>query len=105
VITLAGMSRFVVADFSNAKEVRAEVLQVQSQYRRVPIIPIAQHAADLPVTMANVFDEAALKGMLRYTDVDDLQARLDQVVVEPAEARVAQAAQHLARAVAFLRST
>src|SRR4051794_23617318 len=49
--TLAGMSRFVVADFTNAKEIRAEVPQIRNQYKRVPIIPIARAGAELPVTM------------------------------------------------------
>ena len=33
VLTLVGMSRFVVADFTNAKEVRVEVAQARTQYQ------------------------------------------------------------------------
>lgn len=104
VITLAGMSRFVVADFSNAREVRAEVLAVRGQYRRVPIVLMANKRSTLPVTMLNVFSAEELQGLLRYADAADLDARVDAAIVAPAEAGARRAAESLARAEALLRA-
>ena len=105
VTTLAGLCRFVVADFTNAKEVRAEVAQVHAQYRRVPIIPIAKAGVALPITMANVFSPDELDGLVRYTDIADLLTKVQPSIVEPAEERSARIAASIARAEALLRAT
>ena len=103
ILTLAGMARFVVADFTNAKEVRAEVLQVRNQFRRVPIIPIAQAGAPLPVTMANVFAPEELEALVRYSDLADLAAKVGPGIVDPAKARAARVAESLRKSEALLR--
>jgi hypothetical protein len=103
VVTLAGMSRFVIADFTNAKEVRAEVAQARIQYRRVPIIPIAREGVPLPITMANWFSADELELVVRYASVDDLLRKLQSSVVEPAEARASRIAESIARSEATLR--
>ena len=103
IITLAGMSRFVVADFTNAKEVRAEVGQIRSQYRRVPIVPIAKAGVTLPITMANVFAPNELRAVVRYTGIDDLLAKVRPSIIEPAEAEVGRIAAEIAESEAILR--
>jgi uncharacterized protein YjbI with pentapeptide repeats len=103
VVVLAGLSRFVVADFTSAREVRSEVLQVRQLYPRVPVVPIAREGVELPITMVNVFDAEQLAGLVRYDDVDDLVARLQDEVIGPAEARAAKIAAELAGAEALLR--
>jgi uncharacterized protein YjbI with pentapeptide repeats len=102
IVVLAGMSRFVIADFTNAKEVRAEVAQVRSQYKRVPIIPLAKEGASLPVTMANAFSAEELHLIVRYKSIDDLLQKLQPSIIEPAEARASRIAESIARAEAFL---
>lgn len=103
VVTLAGMALFVIADFTNAKEVRAEVAQTRAQFRRVPIIPIALQGTQLPVTLANYFSAEEILSLPRYRDLDDLLAMLDASIIAPAEALVARVAKQLATAEAMLR--
>ena len=103
IVTLAGMSRFVVADFTNAKEVRAEVAQVHNQYRRVPIIPIAKAGVPLPITMANVFSSEELHGLVRYDDVADLLTKIRPSIIDPAESRAARIAASIASSEVILR--
>jgi uncharacterized protein YjbI with pentapeptide repeats len=103
VVTLAGMSRFIVADFTNAKEVRAEVAQARSQYKRVPIIPIAKKGVVLPVTMANYFSAEEIDLLVRYVDVADLVSVLEGSIIGPAEKRANEIAATIAAAEAKLR--
>ena len=103
VLTLVGMSRFVVADFTNAKEVRAEVAQARRQYLRVPIIPIARDGASLPITMVNSFMPEELQLLVRYQTVDDLLLKVQVSIIRPAEERARQIAESIARSEAILR--
>jgi uncharacterized protein YjbI with pentapeptide repeats len=102
VLTLVGMSRFVVADFTNAKEVRAEVAQARRQYKRVPIIPIAREGVALPITMANSFSVDELQLLVRYHHIDDLLQKVRPRIIEPAEERVRRIADGIARSEAIL---
>lgn len=102
VLSLVGMSRFVVADFTNAKEVRAEVAQARRQYKRVPIIPIAKEGVSLPITIANSFSPEELQLMVRYRHVDDLLHKVRVSIIEPAEERVRRIAEGISRAEAIL---
>jgi uncharacterized protein YjbI with pentapeptide repeats len=103
VVTLVGMSRFVIADFTNAKEVRAEVAQAHGQYRRVPIIPIAKDGVSLPITMANAFSAEELQQVVRYQGIDDLLQKLVPSVIVPAEERASRIAESIAKSEAILR--
>lgn len=102
ILTLVGMSRFVVADFTNAKEVRAEVAQARRQYKRVPIIPIAREGVSLPITMANSFSAEELQLLVRYQHIDDLLQKLQLSIIEPAEERVRRIAEGIAKSEAIL---
>jgi hypothetical protein len=102
VLTLVGISRFVVADFTNAKEVRAEVAQARSQYKRVPIVPIAREGASLPITIANSFSAEELQLLVRYQHADDLRQKVRVSIIEPAEERVRRIAESIARSEAIL---
>jgi len=105
VSVLAGLSRFIVADYTDAKEVRAELLEARRQHARVPVIPLARHDARLPVTITNVFSADELNRLLvRYEDAEDLVSKLQSAVIEPAEARVAEIAFELERALIAARS-
>jgi uncharacterized protein YjbI with pentapeptide repeats len=103
VLTLVGMSRFVVADFTNAKEVRAEVAQARRQYMRVPIIPIAREGASLPITMVNSFTPEELQLLVRYQSLDDLLLKIQPSIIASAEERVRRIAESIARSEAILR--
>jgi uncharacterized protein YjbI with pentapeptide repeats len=105
VAILAGLSRFVIADFTDAKEVRAEVLLARSQFRRVPIVPIARVGAKLPITMINYFSEQELRQLVRYDDLNDLLLKLQPDVIDPAEARASSIAEYIAKSEDILRAT
>lgn len=98
ILILVGLSRFVIADFTNAREVRAEVAQARSQYRRVPIIPIVRNGASLPKTMVNYFSDEEMKLVVWYESVDELLQILQQSVIELAEARASLIAERLRKA-------
>lgn len=66
---LAGLSHFVVADFTSVREVRSEAQRARQLYRRIPVVPIARTGATLPMTMTNVFDDDELSRLVRYIDV------------------------------------
>ncbi|UOY00188.1 pentapeptide repeat-containing protein [Blastococcus sp. PRF04-17] len=103
VVVLAGLSRFVVADFTNAKEVRSEILDVRRQYRFVPVVPIARSGIELPLTLINSLTLEDIDLLVRYDDVDDLLQKLPADVVVPAESHADQIAVSLARAQQRLR--
>ena len=104
ILTLVGMSRFVVADFTNAKEVRAEVAQARRQYSRVPIIPIAREGAPLPITMVNSFSAEELQGLLvRYLHAADLVLKVQLSIIDAAEAQVRRIEASIAQSEAILR--
>jgi hypothetical protein len=105
VLVLAGMSHFVVADFTNAREVRSEVLEVRRQYPRLPVVPIARSGADLPVTLLNSLSVDELDMLVRYEDEQDLEDKLQTSVVEPAERRIEEIAKRLAIMEAKLRNS
>jgi uncharacterized protein YjbI with pentapeptide repeats len=102
ILTLAGMSRFVVADFTNAKEVRAEVPQVRAAYKRLPIRLVARAHSQLPVTMASTFTAEEIRAVVRYADGDDLVAKVRPAIIVPAETQAARIAASLAEAVEAL---
>lgn len=104
-VILAGLSRFIVADLTNAKEVRSEIVQARSQYRRIPIIPIAKKAASLPITMANSFTEEDLQLLVRYETIDDLLQNIEARVINPAEARARLIAENIAKVEHILRKS
>jgi uncharacterized protein YjbI with pentapeptide repeats len=104
VVVLAGLSRFVIADFTNAKEVRAEITQIKSQYRRVPIIPLGRKGASLPITMVNSFSPEELGLLVRYENIDDLMMVLDTKIIEPAERSADLIAASIAKAESILRA-
>jgi hypothetical protein len=102
VLSLVGMSRFVVADFTNAKEVRAEVAQARRQYKRVPIIPLARADVTLPSTMVNSFSKEELQHLVRYHDIADLLGKVRSSIIEQAEERAGRIAEDIASAEALL---
>jgi uncharacterized protein YjbI with pentapeptide repeats len=102
VLSLVGMSRFVIADFTNAKEVRAEVAQAHRQYRRVPIVPIVRQGEPLPVTMVNSFSEEELDLVVRYKDTDHLLQILEESIINPAETRASRIAASIAKSEATI---
>ncbi len=104
VVILAGLSRFIIADFTNAREVRAEIARTRSQYRRVPIVPIARQGASLPITMVDSFSEEELALLVRYRDTDELLHKLQASVIEPAEARASRLAESITRSENTLRN-
>ncbi|MEM7190922.1 MAG: pentapeptide repeat-containing protein [Pseudomonadota bacterium] len=103
VVIMAGLSRFVVADFTNPKEIRREVPMIREQYRRVPIAAIAKSGGRLPITMIDYFDDDEIAELTRYDDIPDLLAKLDSDVIAPAEAEASRIAERLKRAEAALR--
>lgn len=84
--TLAHLSRCVVADLTDAKSVPQELGRIVPFLPSVPVIPLLQGAESEPYAMFEHFTRYPwVLNMVRYTDADDLVARLDEGVVQPAE--------------------
>lgn len=91
IIGFAALSRFVIADLSEAKSVPAELQAIAPTFQSVPIVPLLNRGGK---AYAN-FDGIArrpnvVQPTIRYRDVDDLLARLDAEVIPQAEAVLAR---------------
>ena len=83
---LAGLARFVIADVTDATEVRAELHHIVPNFPSLPIQPILLRGRDEFVSMSGHL--AMFPWMLptfEYEGQDPLLANLDQGLIEPAE--------------------
>ena len=86
--TLAGLSRFIIADITNPKSSPLELQAVVLDYM-VPLVPIL-HEAEEPFSMfqdlQNKYggNEGWVLDVLQYDDVDSLISVLEDAVLQPA---------------------
>ncbi len=86
-MTLAHMSRFVVADLTDAKAVVQELTRITDNLRSLPVKLIIHESAKMP-SMSDSFliADSVLKPVYRYGSYDQLLADLETEVIEPADA-------------------
>ena len=86
VSTLAHLSRFVVADLTDAKSIPQELSTIVPILYSVPIQPLV-HESQLPYSMFEHWQRAqSVLPTYYYSDLDHLLAALDSRVIAPAEA-------------------
>jgi uncharacterized protein YjbI with pentapeptide repeats len=92
ITTLARMARFIVADLTDATEVRAELSKIVPDLPSVPVQPLILASHTEYVT----FEEDIRRNRpwvlkpFRYRDPDHAIASLPEMVLAPAEAKVAE---------------
>ncbi|WP_223816237.1 pentapeptide repeat-containing protein [Adhaeribacter rhizoryzae] len=87
VLTLAGMSRFIIADVTDATMVREELRSIVEKYPSKPIQPILLHTEKEYVTLLEI--SIGFKSLLKiytYKDQDEVVSNLEQNIIHPAEA-------------------
>lgn len=86
-MTLAYMSRFVIADVTDARAVVQELTKITDNLRSLPIKLIMDETAQMP-SMSDSFlvADSILKPVYRYASYEQLLADLEPEVIGPAEA-------------------
>jgi uncharacterized protein YjbI with pentapeptide repeats len=87
VTTLARMSRFIVADLTDAKSVPHELMAIVPALPRVPVVPILLASRRPYAMFADLRDYPWVFAPLTYRDTDDLVAKLKASFIERAEKR------------------
>jgi uncharacterized protein YjbI with pentapeptide repeats len=83
VSTLAGMSRFIIADVTGAPDVRRVMETLVTSSRSVPVQPLIQGSALLDIPQ----DQQWVLPVLRYRGAKDLARSFRKAVIAPAERR------------------
>jgi hypothetical protein len=82
---LAGLSKFVVADVTDATEVRAELHSIVPDFPNLPIQPLVLAGRDQFVSLSgNLTQYPWVLPTFEYHDLQHLLANLDEAVLQPA---------------------
>jgi uncharacterized protein YjbI with pentapeptide repeats len=85
---LAGLSRFVIADITDATEVRAELQNIIKEFTSLPVQPILLHGQPEYVGLSHLKNYPWLLPTFLYDTEQHLLGNLDKSVIAPAEAKV-----------------
>lgn len=103
VSTLAHLSRFVIADITDAKVVLQELQAIVSEQSTLPVQPIMEKGTELNVVIGDFAGRANfIPDIFEYRDIDDVAGALADHVIAPAEA--CRARIEVAQAAFFARS-
>lgn len=97
--TLAGMSRFVIADFTDAKVVLDETRDIVSAFPSIPIQPLLLRGAETAQVMVDFERHPTFLPLYRYASIDELLTSIEDRVIAPAEAKAREISEHLRRSV------
>jgi Pentapeptide repeats (8 copies) len=85
---LAGLAKFVVADVTDATEVRAELHSIVPDFPNLPIQPVVLAGRDQFVSLlGNLSQFPWVLPTFEYQDLRHLLANLDEAVIQPAVAK------------------
>lgn len=86
--TLANLARFVIADLTDPNMVRSELLYITANVPAVPIQPLIQEGATLPVEYETWVLYRSFLPLYSYADLSHLLASLNESIITPVEAHV-----------------
>jgi uncharacterized protein YjbI with pentapeptide repeats len=90
ITTLARMARFIIADVTDAAEVRVELAKIVPDLPSVPVRPLVLASVTEYVTFDDIRRYPWVLEPFRYTDLDHAIASLQEIVLAPAEAKLNQ---------------
>jgi hypothetical protein len=90
VTTLARLARFVVADLTDAAEVKLELAKIVPDLPSVPVQPLILASQSEYATFVDIRGYPWVLEPFRYRDPDHAIASLPEMVLAPAEAKVAE---------------
>jgi hypothetical protein len=86
ILILAGLSRFVIADLSEARSLPAELEKILSQFRTLPVVPIIEHGQHAYALFEDLQLSPSVVGpIVEYQGQAHLLERIEVEVVEKAE--------------------
>jgi hypothetical protein len=90
ITTLARMARFIVADLTDATEVRLELREIVPQLPSVPVQPLILASANPYVTFEDFKPYHWVLDPFRYRDLDHAISSLPNMVLDPVETKLKQ---------------
>jgi hypothetical protein len=90
ITTLARMARFIIADLTDATEVRLELAKIVPDLPSVPVQPLVMVSKTVYVTFDDIRRYPWVLEPFRYSDMDHAIALLPEMVLTPIEAKVAE---------------
>jgi hypothetical protein len=88
ITTLARMARFIIADLTDATEVRLELAKIVPDLPSVPVQPLVLASATEYVTFQDIQRHGWVLPPFRYEGLDHAIAALPDMILGPAEAKV-----------------
>jgi uncharacterized protein YjbI with pentapeptide repeats len=86
--TLANLARFVIADLTHPNMVRSELSYITANVPTVPVQPLIQEGAKLPIEYETWVLYRSFLPLYSYSDLTHLLANLTESVITPVEAHV-----------------
>lgn len=86
--TLANLARFVIADLTDPNMVRSELSYITANVPTVPVQPLMQKGAKLPIEYETWVLYRSFLPVYSYADVSQLLANLTESVITPVETHV-----------------
>ena len=90
ITTLARMARFIIADLTDAAEVRLELAKIVPDLPSVPVQPLVLASSTEYVTFADIRRYHWVLEPFRYKDLHDAINSLPERILKPAEAKVTE---------------
>ena len=88
ITTLARMARFIIADLTDATEVRLELAKIVPDLPSVPVQPLILASQTEYVTFDDIRHYHWVLEPFRYEDLDHAIKSLPEMILKPAEAKV-----------------
>jgi hypothetical protein len=88
VVTLAHLSKFIIADLTDARSIPQELSMIVPNLPSVPVQPLLEQGASEYGMFEHFKRYPWVSAVIRYSDVDDLVRRLRNQIVLPMESRV-----------------
>ncbi len=86
ILRFASVSRFVIADLSDASSVSAELQAIVPQFMSLPVVPIIESGKRAYPVADDILGRASVGAVVDYRNIAHLMEMLDARILAPAEA-------------------